>query len=541
MLEYLRIRNLALIEDLQLEFAPGLNALTGETGAGKSFILKALSFLTGDKLATDMVRPGCDKALVEALFVVGDEDMVLRRELAADSGRSRLFLNDALASQDSVRALRPGLLLHASQHGQQRLLQPGYQARILDGFLDSPGLVADRDRLLKELRELSQRVEELEQRSRSLLDKREYLEFQQEEIRRVEPQPGEEAELEERKKRLRDAAEASAAIDAGLTILAGPAPNLPDILRELESALHDLAQAEPGFAEPRARVEAMRHDLGDIESMLRRAPAAEPPEREIEAIEARLFELSRLKRKLKRSLAEIVDLGREIEDNLNFLDSCELERKRLAKERSAKARELAQALANLNDARRGAAERFSAAMEQELKGLGFSEHVRVRCGFAAVELHPAVEGVSLVEDRASFLWRPNPGQPEQPLDKIASGGELSRFLLALTGLTAQQSDESPTLIFDEVDAGVGGLTLVSVGERISTLAEMRQVILITHWPQLASLAQRHFQVRKEVRDGQTFTLLTRLDEDRRFEELARMAGGGAQGRAMASELTAEER
>ena len=188
MLEYLRIRDLALIDDMELEFGNGMNVLTGETGAGKSFILKAINFVLGDKLTTDMVRPGRDKAQVEALFTRqgehGEEEVVLRRELSASSGRSHFFLNGTLSSQETVRALRPDLLFHVSQHGQQRLLQPSYQASLIDDFLPDKGIIAQKDALVRELRDVAEQRRRLLARMDMLSEKRELLEMQQKEIER---------------------------------------------------------------------------------------------------------------------------------------------------------------------------------------------------------------------------------------------------------------------------------------------------------------------------------------------------------------------
>ncbi|MGJ3524422.1 DNA repair protein RecN [Nitratidesulfovibrio sp. D1] len=544
MLEYLRIRDLALIEDMELDFAPGLNALTGETGAGKSFILKALNFLIGDRLASDMVRPGKDKAHVEALFALPDGDMVLRRELTADTGRSRLFINDRLSSQDAVRDMRASLVVHTSQHGQQKLLQPAFQARLLDEFLNRPDLVAARDEALKGLREVAAQREELAARARSLEDRRDVLEFQQREIDKVAPEAGEEERLEERRRALRDVASAQEAQERALAVLRGEGgPGVAETLGLLERSLDGLARlgAAPGssgdasgWSGDVAAISAFRQGLSDLERRLRRRPAPTASDSDddldVESIEKRLYELAQLRRKLRRTLDEIVDLRREIEENLSFLDACRLDLRTLEREEEALKERLCAVLAGLNPARREAAARLAQALEGELTGLGFSEHVRVAFEFTPYEPWPGC-----VEDRARLLWVPNPGQPPQPLDRIASGGELSRFLLAVVGLMAR--DEAATLIFDEVDSGVGGLTLNRVSDRLAALAERRQVILITHWPQLAARADRHFQVSKEVADNATFTLCRRLDGEDIRKELARMAGGGGQGEAMARELT----
>lgn len=531
MLELLRIRNLALIDDLELEFAPGLNALTGETGAGKSFILRAVNFLTGERLTPDMVRPGRDKAMVEALFVVDGVDCVIRRELAADTGRSRLYVNDRLGSLETVESLRPGLVLHTSQHGQQKLLSPAYQARMLDAFLPDRSLLDERDRLRDRLRGVAAQRKEIEERVGALSAQREFLDFQSREIAKVNPKPGEEDELAAKRQALKDRAGARQALDGALGLLHGQGGDgLLSLFDKLGRQVRTLAAAAPDLNEEAQALDDLRLRLSELDARLRRCDLR-AAQGDLEAIEARLFELAQLKRKLKRDLDGIVNLQRELRENLSFLDESGLDLKRLDKEEQELASALRDVLGRLAADRRRAAERLRADLESELKQLGFSEHVRVEIGF---EPHEIVPGIS--EERGRVLWVPNPGQAPQPLDRIASGGELSRFLLALVGLLTQA--EQPTLIFDEVDAGIGGLTLGAVAQRLKALSRRQQIILITHWPQLAAKADRHFQVRKDVEAGQTFTRCTRLDEADIFAELSRMAGGGEQGKALARELMA---
>ena len=538
MLEVLRIRNLALIEDMELEFAPGMNVLSGETGAGKSFILRAIDFLTGERMSSDLVRPGADKAVVEALFVLEGGETILRRELSADTGRSRLYVDDRLGSQETVRELRPGLVIHTSQHGQQKLLQPAYQAAILDEFLPDRTLVREKERLQAELRGILERKSELLERSRSLQETREFLEHQRDEIAKIDPQPGEEDELLVMRRQHTEREQAGECLQGALDILAGDVA-LTDVLGELGRQLDRVAALFPDFEADRAAVEEFRHHMDGLHHRLRRNPGDfdDAPEMSLDDIESRLFELAKLKRKLNRSLEEIVDLHREIEDNLSFLDSCTLDLKQLEAEEAATAKKLGAALETLNAARREAAVGFCRRIEHELHQLGFSEHARVEFSFTPQEVYSGPAG-ALHEDRGRLQWIPNPGQPARPLDKIASGGELSRFLLALVGLRAA-TEASPTLIFDEVDAGIGGLTLNKVGEKLAGLAARQQMILITHWPQLAGLADRHFLIRKDVQEGATYTRCGRLEGSDIREELARMAGGGDQGEALAGQLLAE--
>ena len=524
MLELLRIHDLALIEDIEMEFSPGMNVLTGETGAGKSFILKALNFLTGEKLGTDLVRPGKEKAVVEALFVLDGEDAILRRELAADTGRSRIFLNDRLCSQDVVRDMRPNLILHTSQHGQQKLLQPAFQAAILDDFLARPDLLAEKDRLTHAIGGCSERIAALEEARRTLEDKRDVLEYQQQEIEKISPKLGEEEELELKRAAFRNQAGIAKSVAAALGSLHGDesGPGLYTPLSALEKAVDALAGLLDEFSDMPDSLAEMRISLQDMEGRLRRAARGVEEEADIEAIESRLYALAQLKRKLKRPLESIVLLQQEIRENLDFLDNCALERRVLEKERQELGDALAELLAVLNPARREAAERLAEALQEELKGLGFSEHVRVIFEFSPHQLLQGREDCA--ELRARLYWQPNPGQAPQPLDRIASGGELSRFLLAVVSLMSKNAAERPTLIFDEVDAGVGGLTLNRVADSLERLASARQMLLITHWPQLASRAGRHFVVQKDVIDGQTYTRCSRLEARDIPAELSRMAG-----------------
>ena len=516
MLEYLHIRDLALISDMELEFASGMNVLTGETGAGKSFILKALNFLMGERLGADMVRPGKERAQVEALFMRSGEELIVRRELIAETGRSRLFINDTLASQETIKELRTTLLVHTSQHGQQKLLQPNFQAKLIDDWMNQPDLLATRNTLLKELKEAAERKEALRTRFRELADRRELLEMHLTEIEKVSPAEGEEEQLEAMRAEWRGTEQLRRHYERAQMILRGEETGLLEQIGHLERALELLAGDDEDIAAYLESAVSFRQTIAELERKLRRPPL---PQADIdpEQIEARLFELAQLKRKLHRTLPEILALREEIQDNLSFLDACTLDIRQVEKREKQLQEQLAGVLALLNPERRKAGESFTRKLESELQGLGFSQYVRVSADWSEVALFPGC-----VEDRVRLLWSPNPGQQPQPLDKIASGGELSRFMLAV--VSVQDHDEEATLIFDEVDAGVGGLTLNKVAERLEALAQRRQMLLITHWPQLASRAFRHFRVTKQVKDGKTFTQCIPLDERERKTELARMSG-----------------
>jgi len=530
MLEFLRIRNLALIEDVELDFASGLNVLTGESGAGKSFILSALDFILGQKISASMIRSGRDKAQVEAVFVLDGEEVILRREIFAETGRSRIYINDALGSQEKVQGLKPRLLIHTSQHGQQKLLRPAYHTRIVDGFLADPSLREKHAELLREIGLIRVREEDIRSKVKGLEDKREFLEYQQEEIQKVAPKPGEEDALMAEKKIIQSQAQSRDLVQQSLEIINGQEFSLLEGAGLLLRQVQALARIDDRYTLFGSQMEESRQAILELDRELRAVPMDFEHENRLEAIESRLWKLTQLERRLKRPLERILDLEQEIQENISFLDQSQLHLAQLERQRTELAEHLARLTTDLNAARASAQEILQDRLEISLKDLGFSDKVRIVFECEGKEIYPGI-----IEDRPRIFWVPNPGQPPQPLDKIASGGELSRFLLAVVGLRAEK--EMPTLLFDEVDSGIGGITLNKVGKSIRELSTRQQVILITHWPQLAAMAKRHFFICKEVRDTQTFTLCRQLTGDEVVEELSRMTGGGEKGMMLARELS----
>lgn len=529
MLEFLRIRNLALIEDMALEFAPGMNVLTGETGAGKTFIIKALNFLLGEKLDAGLVRSGAERAQIEAVFLLNHEEFVIRRELVAQTGRSRLYINDALHSQERLKPLREQLVAYTSQHSQQQLLQPAFQESIFEGMLSDTINVSERDAITASLHELGIKRKELEAKYLALSDKRELLEMQQEEINKVKPVENEEEELEAIRSRARKHKNQRERYRTVLEILYGDeTPGLLDQLAVLRKTLQNLDASDDFFQSLIEAVAALEQELQFATKKFNQ-PESCSDTIDLEGIEARLFDLAQLKRKMHRTLPQILKLSEEISENISFLDSCSLDLSQLKKKEAALGEQLKLQLEHIKPIRRKLVEDFVKKLESYLCELGFAKEVKVIPQFIECKIWNEI-----VDERVQLLWAPNPGQAAQPLHKIASGGELSRFLLALASVKTHNNDL--TFIFDEVDAGVGGLTLNKIALKLQELASQHQVIVITHWPQLASCAERHFQVKKTVDQGQTSTSCLQLDHVARNEELSRMAGGGVQGAAFVNSL-----
>ncbi|MBO4334844.1 MAG: AAA family ATPase, partial [Desulfovibrio sp.] len=508
-----------LIEDVSLELCGGMNVLSGETGAGKSFILKALSFLLGDRLKADMVRPQAERAIVEGLFQTDAGELLLRRELIVESGRSRIFVNDTLHTQEILKELRPKLITYTSQHAQQKLLAPAFQSQLIERHFPEPALLAERDQLVSQLKANAEQQEALLARQKDLLDKRDLLDMQLAEIRKVAPEEGEEERLEELRQKARLTGEIKKRYEAALSLIYGyDAPGLQDMLANLEKELGSLGEMDESFG---ASLNVCMDFQAELTALARRLQ--NPPEaaevQDLDAIESRLYELAQLKRKLHRSLSEIMHLQHELEESLSFLDSVALDLGQLQREEETLMGKLSALLEKIIPLRHTTAEQFLLRLESELKDLAFSEHVRVLPEYLPFPLYK-----DIADERIRILWAPNPGQRPKALDDIASGGELSRFLLALTSLETHR--DSSTYIFDEVDSGVGGFTLNKLAEKLRELAGKHQIILITHWPQLAAQAERHFQIQKIVTSDSTQTLCQRLTEEERRKELARMAGGG---------------
>ncbi len=534
MLEFLRIQGLALIDSMELEFAPGMNVLTGETGAGKSFIIKSLNFLLGEKMSVDMIRQGHEKAQVEAIFIKDDEELFLRRELMADTGRSRLYINDVLSSQETVRQLRDELIIHTSQHGQQKLLQTSYQAKLVDATLPKtaltePDLLQERQELLAQLQKTTEQRTLLQEKYNKLAERRDLLEMQQHEIDKIAPEAGEEDRLENLRSEARLASSMAADYERALHLLHGDdTAGLIEILGHFERTLEKICAYEPKILEDLESVSALRQALPNLESRLRKAPEAS--NLDMDALESRLYALSQLKRKLNRSLEEILQLRQEIDANISFLDSCGLDIAQLTREEAELKEKLKVLLEKIIPLRRSGAKELTGNLEVALQGLGFSKDLQIIADFVPYTLWD-----DLQDEKARLLWAPNPGQAPQPLDKIASGGELSRFLLALVSINTDY--EHATYIFDEVDAGIGGMTLNMVADRLKQLANQRQMLLITHWPQLAAHANSHFFISKHEAEGSTLTQCQKLDTEARMQELTRMAGGGEQGQHLAKTLS----
>lgn len=549
MLEYLAIRNFAVIADAVIEFGPGFNVLTGETGAGKSMIVSALSLLRGERAAAHYVRSGASAAVVEAQFCLDNPPDRLQEKLAemgfepdegtlsverqiSAQGKSRPRIAGSLANSGALAEIVPLLVDVSSQHDAQRLLSAAAALEILDTYAGLKERVADLGRLLAQCDALAAECGRLEERMAVQDERRETLAFLLEEIHQAHPQPGEYEKLQQRRRRLASLRDILEAARFAQEVLDAGEDAVSDRLHAVIARLSRHVQAEPRFEEALRLLEEARIDVQEAVSVLRMDEGEDEGE-SLEWIEERLFRLSRLFKKYRcENEEQLLQAKEDARRELAQLDTAgadlEAVRRRL---QEARARAVETAL-ELGRLRREAAGELGAAVTAELADLGFAHarfFVEVSCLRARSDTpkHRVVDDFRLAEtgmDAAVFWFEPNPGQAPQPVGRGASGGELSRIHLALQSVLAGRSEVAVTL-YDEVDAGIGGNVAMAVGEKLYRLSRVRQVLCITHLPQIAAFADTHFVVEKRVQDGVTSTVVRRLDMEERVREIARMLGG----------------
>ena len=538
MLRFLRIRHLAVIDAVEVDFDAGLNVLTGETGAGKSILVEAIGLLLGGRASGDLVRTGEDTASVEAMFESGGDELLIRREITAQ-GRSRAFINGALATAGALKDLSGRLIELHGQHEHQTLLDPSTHLTVLDSFGGLGPLVEPARVAFDTLRSTVEALGQVRRTAAERAARQELAAFQLGELDRsaLKPgEPGEDVELTATKQVLASAERVERlCAESYASLYEGDGAALAD-LGGVWRRVAELAALDPKFQPYLEARAAIKSQLEDLALFLRRyADGIEASPARLQQVEDRLALLERFKRKYGPTLRDVIATRDALRQELTELEHhdervVEIEREHArARDRYLTA---AQALAR---ARRQVAADFARRLEALLAELAM-DRTRFEVRFAAEPIEAeawTAEGT----DRVEFFVSPNPGEDLRPLARIVSGGELSRIMLAIKTLTATSRHgftdaadrpggaEAPGLIFDEVDAGIGGRVADVVGTKLRALGSAFQVLCITHLPQIAAAADTHFQIEKRVEAGRTRTTVARLDEEARIEEIARMLGG----------------
>lgn len=536
MLRELYIRNLAIIDDLTVRFESGLNVLTGETGAGKSIIVDALGLALGDRAQSDMIKAGEKEAVVQAFFEIENihalpdtgidiTDGITLRRVISGSGKSRAYINDVMVTLQTLSETGKALVDIHSQHEHQSLILPDKQRQIIDSY---GGHSADVDKvhelygavesLREELNALTGRVKERAHRI-------DLLSFQVDEIDSASLKSGEKESLEEERRILLNVNKLKEATETAYHLLYEADGSCTEHLSLVISRLHDIEAFDPGIADTLAMLESAMPLLQDAAIELRgyRGKYDLDPQR-IDEVQDRLDLIKRLEKKY----------GNSIEDILAYRDSAAAELKELeaSDERLQSAEEsfrrqseaLLHAAQVLSDKRKKTARKVEDLIEKNLKDLAFM-HAQFRINIIQdTDAEGKYRAMSSGIDRVEFLFSANAGEPLKPLSRVASGGELSRVMLALKSILADV-DRVPVLIFDEVDAGIGGRTAESVGKKLLKVSESHQLLCITHLPQIASLAGHHLRIEKAQKNGGVRVLVHELSGAERQEEIARMLSG----------------
>ena len=556
MLRFLRIRNLAVIEAVEVEFEPGFNVLTGETGAGKSILVEAVGLLLGARASQDLVRTGEAQATIEAIFELsgltpapvdmdpksrrayGFGELVVRREITFQ-GRSRSFINGALATAAALRDLSVRLVELHGQHEHQALLDPLTHLPLLDEFAglgELSGRVASAWDAVRTLRE---------QLERSRMDAREkaarldLIAFQLGEIEKAAPKPGEDEELAATRQVLASAERIQRLCEESYAALYDSDAAVLSELGGVWKRVGELASIDPQFGPYLDARDSVKSQLEDLAFFLRHyADGVDASPAHLQEVEDRLALIERLKRKHGPTLQEVIDRGAALARERDLLTGTGQRAIDLEKALDAATSRFLELARDLSRRRHAAAVEFAKSLEALLAELAMAR-TRFEVRFTGTEL-PAERWTERGVDEAEFFVSPNPGEELRPLARIVSGGELSRVMLALKTLAASDTP-GKTLIFDEVDAGIGGRVADVVGARLRALGERFQVLCITHLPQIAAHGTTQFRIEKMVRGNRTVTSVEQLDWDARVDEIGRMISGASlteQVRASARELLA---
>ncbi len=548
MLIELRIRNFAIIESLTLPLAPGFNVLSGETGAGKSIIVGALGLLLGERASTDLIRTGTSKAVVEGVFEAGDRPellalldahgvevddglVVLKREVAP--GRARAWVNGSTVTATLLAEIGRQLVNLHGQHEAQSLLDGESQRAILDAFGDAGAEGTAVREAFSTLSEIRREIADLEQRAQAAQRRSDYLRHVAREIEEAKLVDGEDTRLEEEANRLENADELRGLAATAQEGLTADEQGILALLAALERTLHQLQRLDPGLERLQESYDTAYYALDAVARELESYQQdVDLDPRRLEQVRGRRDVLYRLTKKYGPTLADVMHQGREARRELDLIDSSGLDLRTLRDREHAAAEALERAAAALTRKRASGATRLARAVDEVLPDLGMPD------GHLEVVLVPraaiGAEGAEDVEFRVSL----NVGHEPRPLARVASGGELSRVMLALKTILARL-DHVPTLVFDEVDAGIGGKVGLQVGDTMRRVAASHQVFAITHLPQIAARAHHHIRVSKDASGGVTTAGVAVVDGDDRVTEIARMLGGdpeSALSRAHAAEL-----
>ncbi len=541
MLKSLTVWNFALLEHVQVEFQSGLNILTGETGAGKSILIDSLGAVLGARMSADMVRSGCDWLRVEAVFSLEDEslglhelltqqaiddsdkELIITRQLTR-AGRSTALVNGCHVTLAILRQIGAYLVDIHGQNENLALLKEENQFHLLDGYdPDVAEALAAYECAYREWREKKKAYDEKQQASREYAQRLDMLHWQDKEISEANLKAGEDEALETEIRKLSHAEKIVGSIEESYELLEGGGgsglgvlPALSQVKKDLEdiSRFDDaLANAQKMVEEAYISLQEASYELRDYGESVEFSPAR------LDQLQSRMDVIYRLCKKYGATLGDVLAHQKKVERELSEIENYDEDIAVLEKEIAALEKELGKKAAALTELRRAAAKDLSSAIEEQLFALGMPK------AQLAIRVEPAAYYGPRGRDEVAMFFSANPGEAEKPLQRVASGGELSRIALAIKTVASSRDSSVPSMVFDEIDTGIGGRTAQMVAERIALVAQYKQVLCITHLPQIACMADAHLYISKRTEEGTTATQIRPLSERERISEIARMASG----------------
>lgn len=548
MIQSLYIKDFALIDELEIAFQEGLNILTGQTGAGKSIIIGALNMILGERADTEVIRQGANKAIAEAIIKTGKNpniqdllkenavdiraELILRREIR--SSGSRAFINDTPVTIAVLKQVGDFLVDLHGQHDHQLLLKEENHRDVIDGFSEVGPALRAYQQSHGEMVELRKELKKLKKRERELAEKVELFRFQVKELEDAELDPDEEPELEAEMHLLDNAEELDQKAGSIVELGQGDEVNVMDLLNEIKLHLEDIARIEPDFSSYREEISSARISIQEtVQFAERYRSKIEFNPNRLEKLRKRQNELNTLRKKYHRDIPELIKYLHEIRKELSLAENFDLEIEKLEAKIAKQGDELAKRAQTLHAAREKVGKKLAAQIEDELAKLGILHarfEVRVdwlftseKQGWITIENQP-VECTETGCDDISLYISTNKGEEPKPLAKIASGGEVSRVMLALKSIIAREQS-LPVMIFDEIDTGISGEVSEKVGRKMRALSEKCQIIAITHQPQIASQAHKHYKVAKMEDNGRTVSKIVPLNAEEHIREVATLMSG----------------
>ena len=520
MIDHIRIKNFAIIENTSVDFNEGLNIITGETGSGKSIVVEAISLALGSRADSSMIRTGCEKAVIQLLGRLDGEDLVLTREISS-SGKNLCKLNGELVTLSQLNNVSHKLADIHGQYDNQSLLNPDYHITLVDSFKSEEiqPLKSEVRKYYSQFSKCKNDLQKLLSVERENVRKKDFLQYEFDEICKANLLPNEDGELKDKISVLQNGEKIYSAVECAYSMMEASSPSVMDGLAKSMREIQDISSYSRDLTELSSELDDIYYRLEDLcRNIVSIKDSVSFSPEELDQAILRLDTIDNLKKKYGSSIEEILKYKQTIEHQLNIIENFDAEKNKLQNLLSDAIEKLKIACSALTKKRKEVASQLEVEIENQLRDLNFSD-ARLKISVDSLS-SPTPEGM----DKVEILITTNKGSDLKPLAKVASGGEMSRIMLAFKTVL-NNSDKIPTLIFDEIDSGISGITASIVGKKLRDISKDHQILCITHLPQIAACGDYNYRIKKETRNEDTFTIIEKLTEKEKVDEIARLLGG----------------